>query len=565
MLATAASAGCIMLTLARAEAGPAVPSSLAAVPALEVMPVVGDSRAAAHEEATVRLPFGNLVGSVFETHAEWLGCPYAAPFERLRLPKAWSATFDGGRRFAQKLGPACRQLPSRTSPSFKELSEDCGTLNVYAPRHRPTGTAKFPVLVYLHGGSFKFGGSSDSRYNGSTLAARHGAVVVTVNYRLGPYGFLALREAPASLGILDQQVALRWVRSHIANFGGDPHRVLLFGQSAGAISSCVHLALPSSGGLFSAALLESGHCEARPLHAALTLSSTFCALAGCAEATADGVDCDAQCLREAPLTTWTGAWALMPQGFSSSWYPTVDGQLLSAQPLELLRAGRFHRVPLVIGANSNEGSSFSYNDFFDAMHGADLQKALDRYLRGMSSFYPDFAAPDALARAMSLYPPAAADADCRPQWGSALGDSRFVCVALAAARAAARWTRVYVYHFDQRCLPGRTPEQWGVIHEAEIPYVWGRQDPDCESTEDDRLLSKAIGALWTSFARTGTPTLERADGVTDGGGPFKWPRVNVTLANKPLESLKLRAPLPLQTELGWRQEQCEEWASLYGD
>ena len=523
-------------------------------------------------EGSALLPFGTLSGSVLENHVEFLGIPYASPFKRLEPPQPWSASFDSGHRWAGAFGPACRQLSSRTQPAFKLMSEDCGTLNIYTPRRESLATSaeRLPVLVYVHGGSFVYGGSSDPRYNGSFLAARHKVLVVTINYRLGPYGFLALRDSPMnsgglinsgglqSLGILDQQMALRWVRDHIGAFGGDASRVLLFGQSAGAVSVCTHLVVPSSRGLFAGALLESGHCDARPLRSALALSRSFCAKAGCAS-TADA-SCDARCLRAAPLASWTGAWALMPAGFAGAWQPVVDGELLADQPLRLLQAGKFHRVPIVMGTNSNEGTSFAYLEYFDRMLSTDLPREIKSYLSGMAETYPAFGAVEAAAHVTSLYPPPDdATSDCRPHWAAALGDGRFTCVTMAAARAAAQYTYVYHYRFDERCSPGRVPESWGVFHEAEIPYVWGRDDSNCLSTDADHSLSRAVGKLWTAFARSGVPSLGNLG--TDERH-VEWPRVNAS-EKATLYSLRLRAPLPFQVESGWRQQECAVWAPLY--
>eukprot|EP00211_Chloroparvula_japonica_P017239 CAMPEP_0119152912 /NCGR_PEP_ID=MMETSP1310-20130426/48470_1 /TAXON_ID=464262 /ORGANISM="Genus nov. species nov., Strain RCC2339" /LENGTH=268 /DNA_ID=CAMNT_0007145323 /DNA_START=60 /DNA_END=863 /DNA_ORIENTATION=- len=197
-----------------------------------------------------------------------LGVPYAVPpvgDMRWKPPVAhpdWDEVRD-----ATEYGPNCLQVsqPNLVNVSYDPLSEDCLFLNFWAPA--VVSQASLPVLVFVHGGGFYLGGSSDATLNGTLLASR-GAVVVTLNYRLGSLGFLALEELKAepgsggstgNYGIMDQQEALRWVRRNVGALGGDPARVLLFGQSAGANSMFVHVASPLSEGLFSRVGAMSGY------------------------------------------------------------------------------------------------------------------------------------------------------------------------------------------------------------------------------------------------------------------------------------------------------------------
>jgi para-nitrobenzyl esterase len=212
---------------------------------------------------------GPLAGKLVEGRVQaFLGIPYAAPptgAMRWRPPadvKPWSAPRD-----ATRVGAACPQLDV---PDYARADEDCLTLNVWAPAG---GAANKPVLVWIPGGAFVEGSGGYRLYDGARLAAREDAVVVTMNYRVGPLGFLANRDlareqgrdASPSFGILDQRAALQWVQRNARIFGGDPARVTVFGESAGAWSVCVHLAMPASGGLFARAIMESGAC-ADPLY-----------------------------------------------------------------------------------------------------------------------------------------------------------------------------------------------------------------------------------------------------------------------------------------------------------
>lgn len=205
-----------------------------------------------------------VVGREQDGVREFLGIPFAAPpvgALRWRAPQSvapWSIPRDATRR-----ARACTQL--KRGGVGAESGEDCLTLNVWTP----VGAGqRLPVLVWIHGGAFVNGSGADPLYDGALLAARAHAVVVTVNYRLGPLGFMSHRQladeagraVSPSLGILDQRAALQWVRRNVVAFGGDPDSVTLFGQSAGAFSVCTHLASPGSRGLFARAIMESGAC-----------------------------------------------------------------------------------------------------------------------------------------------------------------------------------------------------------------------------------------------------------------------------------------------------------------
>jgi len=215
---------------------------------------------AAHAAALVTTPSGLLQGRALDGIDAFLGIPYAQPPTgewRWRAPRpapSWQGT-----RQALAFGPACPQVPSPYSTPT--ISEDCLSLNVYAPRG--SQATPRPVIVWLHPGSLAMGSGSD--YDGQHLARQANAIVVTINYRLAVLGFLSSTESQqeattANYGLQDQQLALKWVQSHIAAFGGDPGRVTLMGQSAGAISGCIHMVSPLSAGLFHRAILQSRPC-----------------------------------------------------------------------------------------------------------------------------------------------------------------------------------------------------------------------------------------------------------------------------------------------------------------
>lgn len=248
-------------------------------------------------------------------------------------------------------------------------SEDCLYLNIWAPiknASQPlnsTQTAKLPVMMFIYGGSFVSG--AGWLYDSTQLALTGDVIVVTINYRLGIFGFLASEalqhgnslNTTGNYGIQDQRQAMRWIQKNIAQFGGDATRVTIFGESAGAISVCHHLVSPVSSGLFSSALMESGLCDARPLLEAETNFTTpYLALVNCTNAK-ETLSClqnrtaeelfDAQ--RKIPSSAATGT---LP------WGPVVDGYELVKTPDEYLGNGSFSRVPILVGTNLNEYSYF---------------------------------------------------------------------------------------------------------------------------------------------------------------------------------------------------------------
>jgi len=259
------------------------------------------------------------------------------------------------------------------SGNTQNQSEDCLTLNVWTPANRPPG-AKLPVMVWIHGGAYVFG-SGGEPYNGEKLAQAGNVVVVSFNYRLGALGFMAhpalgtrvsgTDTPPANVGLLDQQLALRWVNDHIAAFGGDPQSITLFGESAGANSVCAHLMAESSRGLFQRAIVESGLCM-KPmltLEAAETLGSSFATAMGCEGSPDEALSClralTPQAIQTGPARErLPGGVFFQPSSEQYAFSPIVDGTLLTEQPEPAFAAGHFARLPVLHGANTAEGALF---------------------------------------------------------------------------------------------------------------------------------------------------------------------------------------------------------------
>ncbi|MCP9991395.1 carboxylesterase/lipase family protein [Streptomyces albogriseolus] len=447
--------------------------------------------AAAADDTTVTTRYGQVRGEAGESANAYLGIPYAAPpvgdlrWKPPAPPERWSGVRD-----ATTPGNPCMQANSSTP--WGDLagpgtpSEDCLYLNVHTPERSLPGR---PVMVWLHGGGFTIG--SGTFYDGGELAARGDVVVVTLNYRLGAFGYLAhpglAEESPAAVsgnyGLLDQQAALRWVRQNIAAFGGDPDQVTVFGESAGGGSVCQHLVSPRAAGLFDRAIAQSGCGFPLPTQQSQQRTgASWAESLGCA---------DVACLRSRPAGELLAA-SLNP---GARWVPNVDGRVLPLQITEALESGRFHRVPVLQGTTADEGR-LTVATTYD-LAGRPLTAA--GYPVAVRALYGDRS--DAI---LARYPlteygtPAEA-------LGAILTDAQFACSQSRTARLMGNHTRSYQYEFADRHamdyleLPIGFPI--GAPHGSEIRYVFG----GVSGTPAQNALAAKMLGYWTHFAHTGVP------------------------------------------------------------
>jgi carboxylesterase type B len=446
--------------------------------------------------AVIRTESGQVSGIGTDV-AAYLGLPYAAPpvgplrWKPPQKPAPWSGVKECTRFGNDPLQG--NRLEGR-GPGY---SEDCLYLNVWTP-----GGEKRPVMVWIYGGGFMVGSASYPMYDGAALAKK-GVIVVTINYRLGIFGFMAhpalTAESPnrasGNYGFLDQVAALQWVRENISGFGGDPNNVTIFGESAGAVSVASHLVSPLSKGLFHKAILQSP----------ATLRRLY-ALGAAEKAAVAVVGGDIAALRAAP------AEELLPKGPQIGAGP---GRLTAPQPIRMitdgwafpederasLLAGRFAKVPMIIGGVEAEGPFFVRNM---------PVKTLADYQGFTEGGFGPFA-----EEARRLYP-ARTDAEVFGAVSDFFADSLFNYGVRGLARLnAAAGQPTWRYLFTQR----RNGKATVPSHVEEVPYVFGTLNgpffgQDVGANDQDRAVSAAMMNAWARFAATGNP---------DGSG-FDWPR-----------------------------------------
>jgi para-nitrobenzyl esterase len=483
---------------------------------------------------------GTVQGYALTSAREFFDIPYAAPPEGdLRwMPPAPAMPWTGVRD-ASTRGGGCPQYELFTgSPSGGD--EDCLHINVWAPL---AATTAAPVLVFIHGGAFVSGTGADPTYDGSNLAAASNAVVVTFNYRLGPFGFLlhpalAAGSPSANLGLLDQRAALQWVQRNVAAFGGDPGHVTIFGESAGAVSVCAHLAMPGSAGLFAHALMESGACDGSLEYTtaeATAQGEAFATALGCTDATTA-----ATCLRGMSVNQVLGAlpiraMAIAPTGVL--WGPVIGDPELPVTPLASLQAGSASGVDVVLGTNLHEGELFTsvYQELDQPIAAGDVNGILAG-LFGASNV-------DAI---VAQYP-ASSYAQPADQVSDAMTDGIFACPTHRAAQAIASnggtaYLYQFVYPFQVTLAPGAV-----AAHTFELPFVFGNQLYGTSLGDADQPLSDAIVGYWSRFAASGDP---------NGASATSWPTYD------PAGDQNLVLDATVGTASGTFAGRCAFWDSL---
>ncbi len=507
----------------------------------------------ARSQTLISLPAGQVQGHVNDGAREFLGIPYAAPPTgalRWRPPAPvvpWGGVLD-----ASAYSSPCAQLPSLTGTASEQ--EDCLYLNVWTPDPAPAEPR--PVMVWIHGGSNMVGSTGDfvpfppfqdvRLYDAHRLAALRNVVVVTLNYRVGVFGFfghtaLASEDAAypyaGNQGLLDQRAALMWVRDNVAAFGGDPGNVTIFGESAGSWDVCAHVASPLSNGLFHRAISESGGCTTGIATAAeaATAATDVSAAVGCS-----GAPDELACLRATPVSALLDALGDGPEVGFSRGLMSVDGGFLPAHPRALFNAGTFAQVPYLLGANADEGSLFfigATEITTPAEYTAALQGRFGAALAAqVEAVYPVTSFPSPQAALVRV-----------------VGDAGLVCATDdVARRVAAAGRRTYVYEFARvPPFPFVSLLNLGAFHGSEIAYVFGSVTTP---NSGDTRLSTRMQEYWTRFAEKG-----RGPRATKSA---PWPRFRP----KTYEMLRFDAlgdKKDVRKIKNFRRVECDFWSSLY--
>ncbi|TCM46343.1 carboxylesterase type B [Rhizobium sp. PP-F2F-G48] len=458
------------------------------------------SVAADQPTSAVKIDSGPLQGVDDGTLRSYLGIPYAAPpvgdlrWKPPQAPAAWRETFD-----ATKVGSSCPQNANLGAFATPGGKEDCLFLNVYAPRTIPSGRASLPVFVWIHGGALSVGQSDD--HDPRKLALEGRAVVVTLNYRLGMFGFFAHPAIDkeghpfANYGRMDQSFALDWIQRNITAFGGDKSNVTIAGESSGGSSVIAHVVSPWSTGKFQHAISMSGASEmikypnfagVTPLDAAELKGTNFANAAGCS-------DQSAACLR-----SLTVGQILASEGpFRSN--GIIDGDFYPTAPGEALRAGKFNNVTLVSGTTRDEGTffvGFPENETGQPMTEEGFPKAVE-------AFFKTALTPAVLSEYSTANYNSPSEA-----YAAAVTDYLFACPALALNRWVSAKSPVYAYEFADRTAPSYlkpTTFPLGAAHTSELQYLFpgyhgGAMGQPVTLNPLQEKLSDEMVRYWTTVA-----------------------------------------------------------------
>ena len=455
---------------------------------------------------TISIDSGTLAGTVMDDGVRvFKGIPYAAaPIGELRwrrpaAPKSWE-----GVRSATEFGSICPQtsgLAAMSGGVLPKTDEDCLFLNIWTPAL--SADESLPVMVWIHGGGLSLGWSNHSLYDGHEIAKR-GIVLVSINYRLGPLGFLAhpalTKEAGFSgnYGFLDQVAALEWVKRNIKAFGGDENQVTIFGESAGGTSVMALLSSPSTKNLIDGAIAQSPWFTEDNVKELTGKASAEAFGSAWAEAGAPGKDLTT--LRQIPADDLVGDGKVeLPM------YVTVDGDFLPRSVESIFARGQQLDVPLIVGTNADEGTMFVMMEGY--ANKVDFEQ-------GLRDIYGD-----AAGAMLELYP-VMDDTEVRGAVNQWLTDTWFLRAARVFLDSASnRSSSAYQYHFT-RAVPGNP---LGAHHGADLRYVFnamGGQAPFGGATAaEDLALAESIISYWTQFAKTGNPNLN---------GFEPWPEYGTT-------------------------------------
>jgi para-nitrobenzyl esterase len=455
----------------------------------------------------VKVEGGFVQGTVEDGLTVYRGIPFAAPpVGDLRWRAPQPAVQWSGVKETVKFAPACIQgMMMRPGGSGPAPSEDCLFLNIWSPAKSPRD--RIPVFVWIYGGGFVMGSTSEPTYSGEKLAKK-GVMLVSIAYRVGQMGFFVHPELSAetknrvsgNYGLLDMIAGLQWIQRNISAFGGDPHKVTIFGESAGGIAVSMLCASPLAKGLFHAAISESGGSFGPPRPAPLPGEN----MRRLADAERSGV----ATLKEAGVASIAEARKLPPDKLAGSGvrsqpvrsggnppglnhWPIIDGWVIPDDQYKLYEAKRYNDVPVLIGYNSDEGLSFS------------PPKTPEEYIANVKSRFGPFA-----DKLIAAYPPGTGTVAKTAR--DLMRDAAFGWQTWIWARLQSKTgkSKVFYYYFDQHPdYPADSPQAGrGSPHGQEVSFVFQHLNPNQKPTKSDEAISEAMATYWTNFAKFGDPS-----------------------------------------------------------
>ncbi|XP_070593861.1 cholinesterase-like [Erythrolamprus reginae] len=506
-------------------------------------------KCASHNDPPVVTSSGPVRGKIVSTRSgavtAYLGIPYAEPpVSKLRFQKPvprqpWSEVLE-----ATRFGNSCPQTDIPNLPDKDiwvpktPLSEDCLSVNIWAPHPRPSRL--LPVIVWIQGLGFITGTASLDIYNGAILSATEKVVVVSMNYRLGGLGFLYLPPyAPGNVGLWDQHLALKWLKENVGVFGGDPAQLTLVGQSAGAALVGCHLLSPLSQPLFARAVLQSGVPNAiwpwKSPQEARTDAIMLSKEVGCAK---DNDSAVLSCLQGIDFGSENFTRLTLINSL------TTDGVFLPGEVPNLLVAAILQGKPILTGVTDDEGSAFVLLMYSSTKTNGGVL-TWEQLLQGVTVTMQRGTTKE-VAHTVAQKFSEANHGQYRLAFSQYMRDYFMVCplVELAAKIRKAK-KPVYVYSFSHHPSGSGWPEWVGTPHRAEIPYVFGTMASATNRsiTKAEEALSRQTMTYWAQFARSGTPTASKP-------GEVQWPLYDATEQNffhisTGAPQLKRLSPAPL--------------------
>ncbi|XP_041360892.1 acetylcholinesterase-like [Gigantopelta aegis] len=474
------------------------------------------------------------------------GIPFAKPpvgnlrFKRPKMLPAWGENMMDARIPKNSCMQLGRSNTTWLRSDAQNSSEDCLYINIWAPAN---SSESLTTLVWLYGGAFVRGTINFPLYHGHYLAAANNVIVVTINYRLGVFGFFYTGNdaAPGNQGMLDQVLGLKWIHDNIDRFGGDPKRITLFGESAGAASINYHLLSPLSRDLFQFAILQSGTAEAK--WASVDESSVKATSTGLAKR----LGCPAidqpsmmRCMlkTDAQKIVNNHLYSLRLSN-PAPWAPIVDGYFLPSHPEEMLQKGDVKNTSIIIGVNKDEGALY--------IRGLFNRTGFVAAANATAKLYGDISIVPAIVNEYEL----STVPSLRPIYytltENLFSDFAFKCPATSFANTySAMGNKVFMYNLEHRSALCPFPENMGVVHSCDLELVFGHPlDNSLTFTNDDKRISEQITHYWTSFAKTGDPN--------NGQNQTIWPVYD----NNEMKHIVLDKTI--STGQGLRYRECMFW------